>query len=237
MSRETENAKPAGAGRPIVCYVTDRQGLEGSDPVVALISSVRGAIAGGVDWVQIREKDLSSRDLLRIASAAVAAAKEQDRPGLDKARVVVNDRLDVALAAGASGVHLGGESIPAVEVASWRRSGDAPAGFFIGVSCHSLADARKAEAAGASYAAFGPVFDTPSKRPFGAPQGMARLAEVCGSVRIPVIAIGGVDDENAAECLRAGAAGIAAIRMFQESRGTKPLAERIAALHALRARA
>lgn len=236
MSRAIENSGPAGAKRPIVCYVTDRKGLEGSDLVEALISSIRSAIAAGVDWVQIREKDLPSRVLLRVATAAVEATKEAHRPGLPPARVMVNDRLDLALAAGASGAHLGRESIPTAEAVRWCRSGNAPAGFSIGVSCHSLADAREAEAAGSSYVIFGPVFDTPSKRAFGAPQGIANLAEVCGSLRIPVIAIGGVDSGNAGECLRAGAAGIAAIRLFQEPRAARPLAERIAALHALRLR-
>ncbi|MGC2707047.1 MAG: thiamine phosphate synthase, partial [Candidatus Acidiferrales bacterium] len=102
-------------------------------------------------------------------------------------------------------------------VVQWCRGGNAPPEFLIGVSCHSFEEAREAESAGASYVFFGPVFYTPSKRGLGAPQGAARLAEVCRSVRVPVIAIGGVDESNAAECLRAGAAGIAAIRMFQEA--------------------
>jgi thiamine-phosphate pyrophosphorylase len=215
-----------------VCYVTDRKGLGVTDPVVALISSIRHAIAAGVDWVQIREKDLPSRELLQLVTAAVHAAGEQRDAQSNPVRVIVNDRLDVALAAGAAGVHLGRESIPAAEVVRWCRSGTAPARFLIGVSCHSLADAREAEAAGASYAFFGPVFDTPSKRPFGSPQGIARLAEVCRTVRIPVLAIGGVDEVNAAECLRSGVAGIAAIRMFQEPRSAKSLTEGIAKLHA-----
>ena len=96
---------------------------------------------------------------------------------------------------------------PRGEVVRWLRSGNAPADFLVGVSCHSLEEVREAENAGASYAFFGPVFDTPAKRAFGAPQGMARLEEVCRSVKIPVIAIGGVNEENAEECFRAGAVG------------------------------
>ena len=134
----------------------------------------------GADWVQIREKDLPGRELLELARNAVAAANERPAAkGVSKPRVYVNDRLDVALAAGAAGVHLGGESAPAGDVVRWCRNGNAPSGFEIGVSCHSVEDAREAERAGASYIFFGPVFDTPSKREFGAPQGAERLAEVC----------------------------------------------------------
>jgi len=110
-------------------------------------------------------------------------------------------------------------------------------GFSIGVSCHSLEDAREAESAGASYIFFGPVFDTPSKRGMGEPQGIARLEEICRSVTIPVIAIGGVSEENAGECIRAGAAGLAAIRMFQEARdgaAVKDVVERLRAESASR---
>jgi thiamine-phosphate pyrophosphorylase len=214
-----------------VCYVTDRKALGNADPAEKLVASIRRASAAGVDWVQIREKDLPTRQMLALAMAAIGAVSERRGARLAPARVIVNDRLDVALAAGAAGVHLGRESVPAAEVVRWCRRGNAPADFLIGVSCHNLADACEAEAAGASYVFFGPVFDSPSKRPFGPPQGIARLAEACRAVNIPLMAIGGVDDENAGECLRAGAGGIAAIRLFQEERGSKPLPERIAALH------
>jgi thiamine-phosphate pyrophosphorylase len=219
------------AKSPIVCYVTDRKSLGSADPVAQLIVSIRAALAAGVDWVQIREKDLLARDLLALTAAAIRAAGERREGQTAPARVIVNDRLDVALAAGAAGVHLGRESVPPADVVRWCRGGNAPADFLIGVSCHSLADVREAQAAGASYAFFGPVYETPSKRPFGPPQGIARLAEVCAAIRMPVIAIGGIHAENAAECLRAGASGIAAIRMYQES--SEDLPERIVKLHAL----
>jgi thiamine-phosphate pyrophosphorylase len=195
--------------KPIFCYVTGRKSLAASDPAETVLEKIHAAVAAGVDWVQIREKDLSGRELLTLARKAVTVAGSH-------AHVIVNDRLDVALAAGAAGVHLGRESLSAREVVLWCRSGNAPAEFLVGVSCHSLEEAREAHAAGASYIFFGPVFDTPSKRAMGEPQGLARLAEICRSVAIPVLAIGGVSEENAAECIRAGAAGIAAIRMFQE---------------------
>ena len=174
-----------------------------------VLGKIRAAITAGVDWVQIREKDLTGRELLALVRDAVA--------GSGSTRVIVNDRLDVALAAGAAGVHLGRESLSARDVVNWCRSGNAPRDFLIGVSCHSLEEAREAESAGASYIFFGPVFDTPSKRGMGEPQGVARLGEICRSVAIPVVAIGGVSEDNAGECFRAGATGIAAIRMFQDA--------------------
>jgi thiamine-phosphate pyrophosphorylase len=122
--------------------------------------------------------------------------------------------------------------VPARDVIRWCRAGNAPSGFRIGVSCHTIEDASEAVSAGADYVFFGPIFDTPSKRSFGAPQGISRLKDVCGAVCIPVIAIGGVNEENAVECFRAGAAGIAAIRMFQEAKSPQALAEAVARLRA-----
>ena len=210
--------------KPIVCYVTDRKSLGSADPIESVLAKIRAAIAAGTDWVQIRERNLPARDLLALPRGAVEESG-------DAARVIVNDRLDVAIAAGAAGVHLGEQSMPAREVIRWCRSGNAPPEFLVGVSCHSLEEAREAEGSAASYVFFGPVFDTPSKRSFGRPQGIARLAEACRSVRIPVIAIGGVNEENGVECIRAGAAGIAAIRLFQEPRDRGILQETIARLH------
>jgi thiamine-phosphate pyrophosphorylase len=216
---------------PIVCYVSDRLSLGSDAPIPSLLERIRAAIEAGADWVQIREKDLPARELLALAREAVAAAAAPNPDVAGNAAILINDRLDVALAAGASGVHLGRESAPAREVVRWCRAGNAPAGFRIGVSCHSLEETREAEGAGADYVFFGPVYDTPSKRAFGAPQGIKRLVEVCRSVRIPVIAIGGVNAENAAECIRVGAAGIAAIRMFQEASVAQGLKEAVARLH------
>ena len=196
--------------KPIVCYVTGRKSLGEADSRETLVAWIRAAAEAGVDWVQIREPEMAALDLLALTRAAVVACAS-------RARVLVNDRLDVALAAGAAGVHLRGESMPAREVVPWLRAGNAPAEFVVGVSCHSLEEARRAEDAGASYLFFGPVFETPAKKQFGAPQGVARLAEVCREVRIPVIAIGGMSGDRSPECLRAGASGIAAIRMFQEA--------------------
>lgn len=230
MSPEAEITH-AGEAKPLVCYVTDRKGLAAPDPAAALSESISRAVTAGVDWVQIREKDLPSREILALAKAAVLASEAYKRSRSTPTRILINDRLDLALASGAAGVHLGGESIPTVDVVRWCRAGNAPAQFLIGVSCHDLEGARQAELAGANYVVFGPIFDTPSKRLFGPPHGIARLHEVCAAARIPVIAIGGISDQNAAECLRAGAAGIAAIRLFQGNEHSKILAERISKLH------
>jgi thiamine-phosphate pyrophosphorylase len=210
---------------PIVCYVTDRKSPAVGEGGEGVLGKIRAAVAGGVDWVQIREKDLSARELLALAREAGA--------GSGSVRVIVNDRLDVALAADATGVHLGRESLSARNVVRWCREGNARAEFAVGVSCHSLEEAREAESAGAGYIFFGPVFDTPSKRGMGKPAGIARLAEICRGVAIPVVAIGGVSEENAGQCIRAGAAGIAAIRMFQEARDGAALKAVIGRLHAL----
>lgn len=212
-----------------MCYVTNREFLHSADPIGSVLARIRTAIAAGVDWVQIREKDLPARDLLALVRASVDMAGDR----ASRARVVVNDRLDVALAAGAAGVHLGGQSLPARETVRWCRAGNAPPEFLIGVSCHSVEKIREAEDAGASYVFWGPVFDTPAKRSFGPPQGIARLADVCRAVGIPVVAIGGVNEENSAECIRAGAAGIAAIRLFQLSQEPATLKAAVEFLHGL----
>ena len=222
---------PSATEKALLCYVTGRNSLGAADPVGSLLAKIRAAIEAGVDCVQIREKDLNARELLALARPAVAMRSGQDRA--TQLRILINDRLDVALAAGAAGVHLGRESLPAREVVRWCRSGNAPAEFLIGVSCHNIEEAREAESAGASYIFFGPVFATPSKASFGPPQGAAKLSAVCRAVRLPVIAIGGVDEENAEECLRAGTAGIAAIRMFQEARDPAALKRVLARLHNL----
>jgi thiamine-phosphate pyrophosphorylase len=212
--------------KPIICYVTDRKALVADNPAEALRESISKAIACGADWVQIREKDLPGGELSVLARHAVKIANLAGG-----ARAIVNDRLDVALGSGAVGVHLGFHSAPARDVVRWCRSGKAPDGFQIGVSCHSLDQARGAEAAGANYIFFGPVFDTPSKKAYGLPQGLASLESVCRAIRIPVIAIGGVSESNAPSCLGAGAAGIAAIRMFQQKTEPQLLRETIARLH------
>jgi len=216
----------------ILCYVTDRRLLnEGGRAGAQMEELSRGiawAAAAGVDWIQIREKDLSAGELVEVAREAVAAAKRSGSGG----RVIINDRLDVALAASAAGVHLGGGSVPAEKAVEWLRRGNAPKDFLVGVSCHEMGEAIAAEKAGANYVFFGPVYETPSKKVFGLPQGIHRLAKVCKAVGIPVLAIGGITEGNAGECVRGGAAGIAAIRMFQQARDAESLAATVAKVRA-----
>jgi thiamine-phosphate pyrophosphorylase len=176
----------------------------------ALVERIRDAAYAGVDWIQIREKDLDAGPLFQLVSGAVNAIRG------GAARIIVNDRLDVAWAAHANGVHLGENSLPLVNVIRASRRSEISE-FLVGASCHSLDAATRAAQDGAGYVLFGPVFATPSKAVFGAPQGLERLQEVCRSVSVPVLAIGGIDAANSKACLEAGATGIAAIRMFQDS--------------------
>ena len=200
----------------VLCYVTDRHLISASASIDELVKSIEHAAGAGVDWIQIREKDLSARELAELTRRAITTAERAAARKGQPPLVIVNDRLDVALAAGAAGVHLSGTSISAADAVKWLRAGNAPAGFRVGVSCHSRDEGIAAEKAGASYVFFGPIYETPSKLKFGAPQGTEKLAEICRSVGVPVLAIGGVNEANAAACIRAGASGIAAIRMFQE---------------------
>ncbi|MGD0401826.1 MAG: thiamine phosphate synthase [Candidatus Acidiferrales bacterium] len=226
------------ANKPIVCYVTDRKSSTSDRNEAALTSTllqnIQAALAAGADWIQVREKDLRGGQLLEVGRVAVGLAAARGKKTGRAPRIIINDRLDVALAADAHGVHLGRESASAHEVVRWCRAGNAPNGFVIGVSCHSIEEAREAANAKADYILFGPVFETPSKLPFGTPQGIEKLAGVCRAVPMPVVAIGGVSQENAAACIRAGAAGIAAIRMFQDSPDTKAVTESVASIHELR---
>ena len=196
-------------------YITDRAQINSS----TLDACIARAIAAGVDWVQIREKDLPARRLLALAEEATRAARDTGRT-----RVTVNDRLDVALAAQAHGVHLGTHSLPADLV---RRL--VPRDFLVGVSCHSLAEALAAQAAGADYLLLGPIFATPSKLAYGPPLGLAKLHEVTLQVSLPVFALGGITLERAAPCRENGAAGIAGIRLFQDCDSVEVLVEKLKA--------
>jgi thiamine-phosphate pyrophosphorylase len=185
-----------------LCYITDRNALR-PRPLLPLI---RDAVQARVDLIQIREKDLPTRALLQLVESAAATAKASGT------RIVVNDRLDVALAAGADGVHLGTQSIPP-EAA--RKCG--PEGFLLGVSCHSRQDALMAAAAGADYVVLGPIFETPSKIAYGPPLGLDVLRATARVAGIPILALGGISLERVRACLEAGAAGIAGIRIFQDA--------------------
>ena len=228
---------------PILCYVTDRHSLRvapGGNPIDALLGKIEAAAIAGVDWIQLREKDLSGKDYAALACQALrrvsqAASPASSVPRILAPRVLINDRLDVALAERAGGVHLGENSLPVREAKRLIGAGMPGSSggnvFLAGVSCHSLEAAQSAAAAGADYLFFGPVFATPSKAAFGAPQGVDLLAKVSRAVTIPVLAIGGITLENAAACLASGAAGIAAIRLFQDAADLPQVVARLRQLH------
>lgn len=201
---------------PLLCYITDRRAA----PAVDLGPLLERGIAAGLDMIQLRERDLSAHALLALAEAAVARARGTPT------RVLVNDRLDVALAAGA-GLHLPTHGFAVAEV---RR---AYPDLLIGASCHNLEELRRAQAGEADFAVFGPVFETPSKKAYGPPLGVEKLAAAVTAVTMPVLALGGVTLANARACLQAGAAGLAAISLFQQS---ADLAETVRQLRALASR-
>ena len=228
-----------GTEQRILCYVTDASALSAAPTDAAsetnyaenLVERASLALRAGVNWVQVRDKNLSAR-MLQVSTVDIRLIAQEVG-----ARVIVNDRLDVAVAAQAGGVHLGRESLPVKEVASWRAK-EKPSkpvlqDFLIGASCHSLEEARAAALDGADYLIFGPVFETPSKMKFGAPLGIEKLRAVCAETRIPVLAIGGIDLSNAGRCFEAGAAGIAAIRLFQDAKSDLELRERVEQLRVL----
>ena len=176
-------------------YITGRAILGGG--TAELLDAIRSNDAAGVDYIQIREKDLTDGEVLELARQAVALCS--------RSRVLVNGRADIALAAGAAGVHL-----PSHSIAPDRLRTILPAGFLVGVSCHTLEEVALAQSA--DFLVFSPVFDSPGK---GDPQGLAALAAAAAASGIPVLALGGVTAENARSCMEAGAAGVAGIRMFQ----------------------
>jgi thiamine-phosphate pyrophosphorylase len=208
---------------PILCYVTDRLRLQvapRNDAIEPLLDRIALLAAAGLDWIQLREKDLSGKRSAGLTSEALRRVAKPASHARPSTRILVNDRLDVAIAERAGGVHLGENSLSVEEANRLGRAAHAAprlSDFLVGVSTHSLEAAKSAASAGADHIFFGPVFATPSKSAYGAPQGLERLGEVCASVTIPVLAIGGITLENAHACLSAGASGIAAIRLFQDS--------------------
>ncbi|MBV8206028.1 MAG: thiamine phosphate synthase [Acidobacteria bacterium] len=196
--------------------ITDRQQLPGGDKIAAVSKFVAAASLAGIDYIQLREKDLAPRQLELLACACMERVRQAREQG-SKTRLLVNSRCDIAMACGADGVHLRS-----------RRSGEMPAGdarailamagmahAVIGASCHSLEDVLLAESEGADFAVFGPVFGKAGM----AGMGLEELRRVCARERpgMQVLALGGVSAANARDCARAGAAGVAGIRLFQQS--------------------
>ena len=176
--------------------VTDRTQTRGRD----LVAIVGECLAAGLPAVQVREKDLGAGELAALCRRLRPLTRDHG------ARLVVNDRLDVALAVSADGVQRTGTSLAVKDMraVAGRR-------LEIGASVHSLEEALGAQREGADWVVFGPVYDTASKRAYGPPQGLERLAEVGRTLRIPVIAIGGITPERVPEVLAAGARGVGVI--------------------------
>jgi thiamine-phosphate pyrophosphorylase len=182
----------------ILYYITDRRQLPGG----SLLPKISQAMAAGVDYVQLREKDLSARALEELATNVQKLKTE-----FPTSRILINSRPDVAMATGFDGVHLPANEISPTEVRKiWREA-------VIAVSCHSSEEVKQAAQGGADFAVFGPVFEKAT----AVPQGLDRLTEACRN-EIPVLALGGVTLANAKSCMASGAAGIAAIRLFQENK-------------------
>jgi thiamine-phosphate pyrophosphorylase len=202
------------ADRCLLYYITDRSQFRGDECARrrVLLAKVAEAARAGIDYIQLREKDLSTRELECLAQEVVGLVRENS----SSRRLLINSRADVALAAGADGVHLRADDISPAEVrAVVQLSAHQPPPtdhFLVAASCHTAADVFRAESEAADFAVFAPVFEKKDTQP----RGLSALREACRA-KIPVLALGGVNLENAASCLNAGAAGIAAIRLFQEN--------------------
>lgn len=192
---------------PITSGKTSPQTTPDDPQFSEILRLVRAAVDADVPLFQIREKSLPARVLYELVARAAEIAYGS------RTRLLVNDRSDIARVAGADGVHLTTQSLPVEVVRSLFG-----AEFLIGVSTHSLDEARAARAGGADFVVFGPVFETESKRAFGEPQGLGKLAEVTRELgEFPVVAIGGITLDNVDECFQAGARGIAAIRLLNDT--------------------
>jgi len=204
----------------LLYYITDRTAFPGDEVSRCrrLLEKIREAAIAGVDYIQLREKDLPIRDLESLAREAVSVIR-----GMAQTRtaLLINSRTDVALAVQADGVHLRSDDVSPQEVKrvwQWKCGAGAPAREnsprdpLIAVSCHSPAEVTQAAAQSATFAVFGPVFEKKDAHPVG----LIALQKACEAT-IPVLALGGITLANAHSCLSAGAAGIAAIRLFQDN--------------------
>ena len=202
----------------LLYYITDRRGFPGDESSRrrALLERIAQAARNGVDFIQLREKDLPTWELEQLAEEALRRVRSESA----STRLLVNSRLDVALAVGADGVHLTADDISPADVravvARVPPSCEVRPDFLVGVSCHSLEDVHQAEAQGADFAVLAPIFEKViAARPPLPGVGLEALRQAAQG-RLPVLALGGVSLQNAAQCLAAGAAGIAAIRLFQQ---------------------
>ena len=206
--------------RILLYYITDRKAFAADEPErrSRVLEKIGEATQAGVDFIQLREKDLSLRELESLAREAVGVVRKvRAQNPSSRTALLVNSRTDVALVTGCDGVHLRGEDVSPSEVRRvWEsyaevRTPGSLENPQIGISCHSPLEVRQAASEGATFAVFAPVF----KKEGAQPAGVSALREAC-QAKIPVLALGGVTLENAELCLQAGAAGIAGIRLFQE---------------------
>ncbi len=213
------------AGHCLLYYITDRTQFPGDEHTRrrALLDKITEGARAEVDYIQLREKDLSARELEKLASECVEVMQRLRTENRELGtRLLINSRTDVALAVGADGIHLRSDDISVSYVREiWREaiardSRRETRGPLVGVSCHTCAEVTRAESEGANFAVFAPVFEKRDAHDLK-PQGLSALREA-SVAKIPVLALGGVTLESAASCLGAGAAGIAGIRLFQENK-------------------
>jgi len=212
----------------LLYYITDRSQFGGNESLrrKKLLDKIAEAAECGVDFIQLREKDLSARELESLAHDALRAIRENSPSlatnGEIATRLLINSRTDVAIACGADGVHLRSDDVsPDIVRKVWRR-GLMPgkANPFVSVACHTVPEVRVAAENAADFALFGPIFEKREARTPVPPAGLSLLKDACQQ-KIPIIALGGVTAENAHTCVDAGAAGVAGIRIFQENQISK----------------
>ena len=205
----------------LLFYITDRTQFPGDESARqrALLAKIAEAARCGVDLIQLREKDLSSRELEALACAALRVIRPlkilANGNRSPTTRLLINSRSDVAIACGADGVHLRSDDISPLEVRKIWAQAQHLASVLISVSCHSVADVARAAFEGADFAVFAPVFEKKDS-PQASPAGLDGLREACRQ-KIPVVALGGITLTMRVHAIDAGAAGIAAIRLFQEN--------------------
>ena len=189
-------------------YITDSRSLP-TPGEASLLRRIRKVMARGVDFIQIREKDLPDSRLFNLTRRVVEMARET--PGAARCRILVNGRADIAAAAGADGVHLTSYGLTISDIRAWI-----PKNFIVGVSVHTIKEIRAACAGNVDYILVGHVFPTASKEGMGAPLGAGFLRRACRVSSAPVLALGGITAERIPEVLQAGAAGVAGISLFQK---------------------
>lgn len=206
----------------LLYYITDRSQFAGDETArrSRLLTTIVEAARCGVDYIQLREKGLSARELETLAHAAVQCLRTENQEL--KTAFLINSRTDIALSCAAQGVHLRSQDVSPSEVKKiWTLSGGTLTPVTVGVSCHTRAEVAHAAQEGADFAVFGPVFE--KEKTLTSPAGLEGLREACQE-KIPVLALGGITLENAKACIQAGATGIAAIRLFQQNEMAKVVA-------------